>query len=115
MIFTPDVPISQFERLDPRLQALLLWFDRHSALHYGHDITVTSLIRPRTTDSGVHEAGRGADVRSHDFSGVELAQLTAFINKSFPYPRGLKTMIVHDTGKGVHIHLQVPWEGEIVV
>ena len=76
------------------------------------DMTITSIIRPHTDDSGVHELGRGCDIRI-DFPRDICDEIVSYINKNYIYdyfrPQ-FKSALVHETDvagdAGVHIHLQ---------
>lgn len=78
-----------------------------------NDVTITSIIRPKTEDSGVHEVGRAIDIRT-DFSSGVVDALIEYLNKRYIYDiyrRELKTAIYHSTSAagdaGCHIHIQV--------
>lgn len=77
------------------------------------EITVTSIIRPKTEDSGVHAEGRAIDV-SVNFDTLVAQDVVNTINNSYIYDLKrphLKTAILHTTDilqdSGLHIHLQV--------
>lgn len=61
---------------------------------------------------GVHSAipCRGLDLRSWIYSPDKLIEIEKYINKRWIYDQtrpNMKCCIVHDVGKGNHIHLQV--------
>jgi len=79
---------------------------------FGHDITVTSIYRPkRIWDSGVHSLWRAIDFRSRDINKHELNFLSDLINKFYQYDPDrphMKVFMVHEVlGMGQHIHVQV--------
>lgn len=78
-------------------------------------ITVTSIIRPQTTDSGVHAAGRGIDVSIQGIPRSLLLPLQEYINNTFPYDHErplMQTCVLHVGGgyakdQAEHLHFQV--------
>ena len=61
---------------------------------------------------GVHSTDpcRGIDLRSWIYSATRLKNIQAYINSRWTYDPKRPTMeccIVHDVGKGIHLHLQV--------
>jgi hypothetical protein len=97
-------------RLDNRLKFIVYALDGFVQHNFLKDITITSIWRPKTTDSGVHEANRGVDIRTMYFTESEIAQILEFLSQveyglsSSGQP--LKTAIYHDVGQGKHLHLQ---------
>ena len=98
--------------ISPNLKIIL--FDVNNWLkERGHEMTITSMIRPQSGDSGVHAAKRAFDI---SIKGIEnLAQeLCDYVNKKYVYGNGKKTAILNDggnyAGQGIanHIHFQVP-------
>lgn len=70
------------------------------------EIIITSIHRPKNKKS-VHAYWRGIDLRSRNLNQNKLSFFVDFINRIYPYKKGkIKTAIVHDSGKGEHIHLQ---------
>lgn len=72
-------------------------------------IIVTEGWRP---GSGVHSTSpcRGLDLRSWIYTTEELEYIEKTINTLWTYDHGrpdMRCLIVHDVGKGQHIHLQV--------
>ena len=99
------------DRLDCRIRTIIFALAGFVEFTFGKDITITSVWRPHTTDSGVHEAWRAVDVRSIYFTDDEIKAILAFLN-SFFYGKSsagqdLQTAICHDVGQGIHIHAQV--------
>lgn len=104
-----------FGAIHPKLS--MIFFDcAHTLWRHGiKDVVITSGIREKTTDSGVHALGRGLD-----FSGGGIDQetrlfLMEYINTKYPYDPtrpNFKTIVWHEgTGyagdRAYHFHLQV--------
>lgn len=76
-------------------------------------VEITSMIRPHTTDSGVHATGRALDCvprrQSNRYCEFDLCRsIVEAVNKEFPRKDKFSTALWHDVGLGFHIHLQVP-------
>ena len=61
---------------------------------------------------GVHsiEPCRGIDLRSRDYSKRTLEALVNYINDNWIYDSerlDMKCVLVHDVGRGIHLHIQV--------
>lgn len=92
----------------PNIFELLGWLDEEVL-----SIVVTSTYRPydsAQSDSGVHSTIplRGTDIRSYIYKDAQ--ELVDKINKKFEYDPDrpdMKCAVLHDTGRGIHIHLQV--------
>lgn len=74
-----------------------------------YDFTITEGWRE---GSGVHSAEpcRGIDLRSWEYTSHELKKIESYINSDWVYDPErpeMKCCIIHDVGKGDHIHLQV--------
>jgi hypothetical protein len=98
-------------KLDTRVRAIVLALAGFVKYEFGKDITITSVWRTKTTDSGVHEAWRAVDVRSIYFTDSEINEILLFLNNFF-YGKSvsgedLQTAICHDVGQGQHLHIQV--------
>jgi len=108
---------AEFEsgKLHPRLLIVLLALAGYAIVRWGIVITVTDIFRKRTTDSGVHEAWRGVDVRSRDWPKEAADDILRWLNESFCYDQArptLKVAMIHDADQGpglsgIHLHLQV--------
>jgi hypothetical protein len=103
---------SEFDdpNLDPRVRTIVLALAGFVKYRFGKDITITSVWRPKTTDSGVHQSWRAVDIRSIYFTDGEIKEILAFLNQFF-YGKSmsgqdLQTAICHDVGQGAHIHVQ---------
>lgn len=103
-----------FGRIQPKLGIVFYEFCKELE-HTGiKDITVTSIIRPKENDSGLHALGRAIDIRC-DFDDDIGDQIMQFLNNRYVYDMNrlhIKTIIKHvgigygrDVGK--HYHLQV--------
>ena len=112
MIFFPEPKLrKQWEsgNLDPRLESMVmiceaLW----SRDMPPRAVVVTSIQRPKTTDSGVHADWRGVDIRTRDIPNSMVDEAAQKINRTFVYGGGFNAALVHDVGYGIHLHLQVP-------
>jgi len=76
--------------------------------HYtmtGSAMTITSLWRP----DGIHKCFRAADVRTRQLYPLLVEQWENWINSVFQYhgAAGCRTALVHDVGRGSHMHIQV--------
>lgn len=95
---------TQMNLCDPILRTLLFWLEDSTGLEF----TETSGHRPG--DSGVHgtNPARGKDLRMLDW-GIGLA-IQSYINKNWDYDperHGLDCAVLHDSGGGLHLHIQV--------
>lgn len=99
----------EFFKLDPMLQMILCAMNLYTETFIGKEITLTSLIR-KDNKKSPHYYGRGADIRSFDFTKKEIEHLLSYINEKFIYDENrpnLKTLICHDARQGIHLHAQV--------
>lgn len=111
MKFKESILQEQFWQLNPKLRMILCNLDFMCIKWFKKEIILTSLIRPKTTDSGIHKAKRGADARTIGyFDRQEIETIVEYINLQYPYdpkrPK-MKSAIFHDVGLGEHIHIQV--------
>jgi len=74
----------------------------------GTHAKITSTWRPKTTDSGVHEAGRAIDAVPLKALPFDICiKIRDEINQRVKYGDGSKpTCLYHDAGSGYHWHLQ---------
>ena len=78
------------------------------------EVTITSIIRPAMSDSGIHQACRAIDIRA-DFSYDNIGSVVMdYINNKYPYDLNrpnMKTVIYHETDDyndaAMHYHVQV--------
>jgi len=84
------------------------WFDRNGV----HDIVITSIIRPKTDDSGIHALGRAVDISIEELPGNLVFECIKVFNALYPYDSKYNTIVPH-IGKGYkgdigpHLHVQV--------
>jgi len=89
-------------RGDPLLQAVCRTAD--ILLHrIGRHAIATSFIR----DDGVHATGRAIDLSSEGMTLTKGRQIEAAINREYPREDEYETCLYHDSGSGIHFHLQV--------
>ena len=89
-------------RGDPLLQAVCRTAD--ILLHrIGRHAIATSFIR----DDGVHATGRAIDMSSEGMTLTKGRQIEAAINREYPREDEYGTCLYHDSGSGIHFHLQV--------
>ena len=116
----------QFVLIKPKLRGILLDLAFFVARKYDLILTITELYRTQEEQNhiyannpkyqkepwkSVHQYWRGADVRV-DFSPNTLVAILKYLNSNYIYDpkRPQKpTAIVHNVGRGNHIHIQV-WE-----
>jgi len=97
------IDMVEFHRIHPRLLKVVFRMDE--ILHeYGKHAVITSFLRKK----GVHATGRGIDLRSRGLSARRCKLIEATIIAEFPRKDRFFTCKYHDTGKGLHFHLQVP-------
>jgi len=102
-----------FGAIHPRLGILLYEFVDMLRMNGVDHVTITSLMRRKEGDSGIHELGRAVDIRL-DFDHELAFALVKAINEKHPYSNNrpeMRTAIIHATDaygdNGTHIHLQV--------
>lgn len=101
-----------FSKISPILGLVFYDFVGFLQKHGVDSVTITSIIRPKTNDSGVHSLGRGMDIaNTFPFAIGEAAM--EYINMTYPYGKGLDTIMFHETNNagdnGKHYHIQVPY------
>lgn len=116
----PELEITDFFRLHPKLISIYGELAATALRRHGVIPTITSMLRPKTTDSGVHEGGRALDCSRHQYtrSGKiarsipedKIQALVSYINIMFPRSDGKDTCIYHDTGSGDHFHIQTGFD-----
>ena len=97
------IDLDQLEFVHPKLREIMREIDRK----FGEQI-ITSMYR--IGDPGVHGCLplRGIDIRCR--GEKEDRELVDFVNNTWKYDYkrpAMKCAIKHDTGQGLHIHLQV--------
>jgi hypothetical protein len=102
-----------FKNMSPKL--LMIFFDICKVCdEKGLKIVVTSMIRPKTIDSGIHELGRAIDFILDDNSDENIQWLVDYVNQKYQYDPGrplLNTLIWHSANgekafASPHFHLQ---------
>ena len=104
-----------FGEIEPKLG--LIFFDLCCLLerHGIDNIIITSIIRPKINDSGVHALGRAMDISLETIPDHMLYMINTYMNEKWIYDpnrKHLNTCVIH-TGDGYdndiapHIHLQV--------
>lgn len=107
--FKEDTDYEHFQELNPKLRGIVLDLASFCNYHFNKDIMVTSLFRLEDKRS-VHAYGRGADIRSLDFTAEEIVKIKRYLNTTYIYdPQRPKkvTCLYHNVGLGNHLHLQV--------
>jgi len=94
-------------QLHPALKVLILAAAYKHFLLTGKPMVITSLYR--SGRGSPHNYGRGGDGRIHDIPNPQRNWWEEWLNETFTYhgKLGCKTALIHDVGKGNHIHLQV--------
>ena len=102
-----------FGQIDPGLGQLFYKFVEALKMNGAEEVIITSIIRPKENDSGVHEAGRGIDMASIYPKDV-TEKICNYINQMYPYDisrPNMKSIIHHKTNvyndNNWHFHLQV--------
>jgi hypothetical protein len=98
------IDIAQLEFIDINLRTILLWIEGRTGL----ELTITSLYR--IGDSGVHGQLplRGCDVRMRNpVIGDNYSEMINTYWKYDPSRPELKCALLHDSGSGLHLHVQV--------
>jgi len=98
------IDLQQMDFIHPHLRAVLRWIESR----FGFLLIVTSIFR--IGDPGVHGTlpVRGIDLRCRIPSLGEL--ITDITNRHWKYDPDRPEMTVakcHDTGRGLHLHIQV--------
>lgn len=103
-----------FGDISPRLGIIFYELARKAKDWGLKELIITSIIRPKTNDSGVHALGRGIDISTQNMNQDLIDALVNFINLRYTYDIArpqIKTAIYHSTDAagdaGFHIHLQV--------
>lgn len=104
---------NMFGDIDPRLGMVYFDFILFLKLNGVNETFITSMIRPKTGDSGIHALKRAIDVAS-SFSKSLGRRAMEYINNKYIYDPdrpNYKTIIFHVTSAagdaGEHYHIQV--------
>lgn len=104
--------------LHPQLLQIYFEVCNYCMKNYSMIPSITSMIRPKRNDSGVHATGRAMDISrcQYDDNGiavlgtlpqVAIDEVVALINTEFPRSDDYKTIKYHSEGIGYHFHLQI--------
>ena len=119
LVFKKGVDPDSVDKLHPGLwrPVQMLMFNIHRLGYMG---IITSTIRPKTTDSGVHATGRAIDIGVRKLDGSRVVfnkylisvfrKLAYIINVAYPRPDKKFTVWFHNSGLGWHFHIQMPWD-----
>jgi hypothetical protein len=100
------------------LKAILAYTASYMMSEYKVPMVLTHIFRTQKEQEEIygvgykiaspHQFNRAADARLTDL-GVEKAnEVAKHVNEVFPYGDGMhKTVLVHDVGRGNHIHFQI--------
>jgi len=102
-----------FGKIKPTLGIVIYDLADWLYLKLGRDITITSMIRPKLDDSGIHAEGRAVDIAA-DFDMQTGEEMMDYINKMYVYDVNrlkYKTIIRHESkaynDNALHYHIQV--------
>lgn len=112
MLFKSKKIQSQFKNLHWKLRYILFFLDNKSIKEFNKEIFITSLIRPKKKDSGIHALKRAGDIRTKNYyTKSQIETLVSFLKNTYIYdPKRPKYKIVlyHKVhGSTLHIHVQV--------
>lgn len=109
--FKENILREEWLRLDLRVRKITYLMKVIMDLLYGVSLTVTSVYRLDVHSP--HYFYRAVDIRSRDIKPEECVYLAALVNIIYPYGKGAhETVMYHDSGDGVHFHIQVKVESE---
>ncbi len=116
--FKSDRQRFDFEKVSPRLQALILAAGAFMYFRYDVTLVVTGLLRK--SKKSVHGWGNGVDFRTHNLTDEQGDALVKFLKEQFPYyfklqmPQRVKYSVKDERKPGTsehwngpHIHAQV--------
>jgi len=111
--------IDEFNKVDPRIQAITLMLAHQAKELWGYIITVTCIFRSSKEQdyyyrkgmtkikSSPHMYWRAIDIRMNDLAPDARQELCDLVNENFPRTDNLKTALLHGVGSNIHLHLQV--------
>ena len=120
IVFKPEVIPSDICKIDPYLRVVLSYFEAYCVqFEINHGIVkVTSImsdiVEGRISDT--HKEGRAVDVSLDGISEFHRNKINHFLNSRFAQDWGtrpvdsdkkLRVCVIHDSGRGIHCHLQV--------
>ena len=104
------------------LKQVIYMLSLYCELEFGKDVVITELYRTQSEQDfyykdrdtyqrkpwkSVHQFGRGADIRSRNFTENQITKIIAFLNlKTYKSGSKYQTAIYHNIGMGSHIHIQ---------
>lgn len=103
---------NEYNKIPPVLTKIVFVTDFLAQQLFGENgITITSIYRPKTTDSGIHSEYRAVDLAIFEKSGQEgTYRMARFINSIWTYDYTRPNMQVANTtlyhGTAPHLHLQ---------
>lgn len=130
LYFKEERQLNEFLAITPQMNKILIDLAVFMFLRFKYIVTITCLLRSQQEQDdiylshrdplirkkyrekpwlSVHQFGRGADVR-FDFPLGWLKEIIEYLNKKYPYDPNRpekKTAMVHNSGSGEHIHIQV--------
>ena len=96
----------EFHKLDSRVRKIAYVLSTLMDALHGEKATVTSVYREDVHSP--HHFYRAIDLRSRDIKPEACVYLEAILNVIFPYEKEAhQTVIYHDSGQGIHFHIQV--------
>lgn len=105
----PDLRESDFFKLAPQLLIIVADVASYCLVRYNYYITITSMLRKKTSDSGVHETGRAIDISVKELDAEEIADIVNYINLNYERTDNKPTALFHNVGQGDHIHIGVQY------
>lgn len=100
-----------FGEISPKLGIIFFEFVQLMKRRGVDNLVITSIIRHKENDTGIHMMGRAIDVSLNGISKKIAVEVCNIINALFQYGNNKSTAIIH-TGNGYqgdiaeHIHLQ---------
>jgi len=101
-------------KLDFRLSFILYSLDNYIKMNYNYDITVTEIWRAERHPGDVHTVWRAADIRTYDMPDSIKQAACDYLSHVF-YTGDKSTFIIHDTGLGLHFHIQVDSDSDTMI
>ena len=110
---------TEFEdKIDPRLRGVLFDLTLWTWRKFKVQLVLTQLNRTKEENDNLggyefsaHLYGRGADVRTHDFTEDQIAQIVEYLNKTWNTKRQEKFLHIkyHSARTGPHLHINIRW------
>ncbi len=107
----------ELAKADTMVSVVCQWFSSLSIAHFNIAPTITRVLEHICGDSGVHEAGRGADFRDEfndtfTYTAEQARFLVSEMNRRFPRKDNKLTCIHHSfQGGPLHFHCQTGISG----